>query len=87
MVGNRLLIKLDLQGAEPQALEGMGVLWERCTGVILEVSYGQGGTYEPMRSLLSTKGFTESATFNELEDATGVIEADKLWLRSKTFQR
>ena len=74
-------MKLDLQGAEPQALEGMGELWDRCLGLLLEVSYGRGGSYEPLRALLADKGFFEAATFNELETDAGVVEADKLWLR------
>jgi FkbM family methyltransferase len=79
--GRRLLVKLDLQGAEPQALAGMGELWDRCRGLLLEVSYGEGGTYEPLWRLLESKGFFEAATFNELETERGVVEADKLWLR------
>ena len=79
--GQRLLVKLDLQGAEPRALEGMGELWDRCEGLLLEVSYGERGTYEPLRRLLGEKGFSESATFNELESGSSVLEADKLWLR------
>ena len=79
--GARVLVKLDLQGAEPQALEGMGELWQRCAGLLLEVSYGEQGSYEPLRALLTAKGFFEAATFNELEAGEGVIEADKLWLR------
>jgi FkbM family methyltransferase len=79
--GRRLLVKLDLQGAEPEALEGMGQLWQRCAGVLLEVSYGEGGTYERLRAFLAEKGFFEAATFNELETEDGVVEADKLWLR------
>jgi FkbM family methyltransferase len=79
--GTNVLVKLDLQGAEPQALEGMGSLWERCGGLLLEVSYGPAGTYEPLRALLAEKGFFESATFNELEGDGRVLEADKLWLR------
>lgn len=79
--GRRLLVKLDLQGAEPQALEGMGELWERCAALLLEVSYGASGTYEPFRALLAGKGFCEAATFNELEADGTVVEADKLWLR------
>jgi FkbM family methyltransferase len=78
--GDNIFIKLDLQGAELQALEGMGSLWQRCGGLLLEVSYGEGGTYEPLRALLAEHGFYEAATFNELEADTRVIEADKLWL-------
>lgn len=79
--GTRVLVKLDLQGAEPHALEGMGELWDRCAGLLLEVGYGEHGTYEPLRALLAGKGFFEAATFNELETDAGVVEADKLWLR------
>jgi hypothetical protein len=78
--GRNILIKLDLQGAEPQALQGMGELWARCGGLLLEVGYGASGTYEPLRALLAQKGFYEAATFNELETEAGPIEADKLWL-------
>jgi FkbM family methyltransferase len=81
LVGRQVLVKLDLQGAEPQALEGMGALWERCAGLLLEVSYGEQGTYEPLRALLASKGFREAATFNELETENCVVEADKLWVR------
>jgi len=79
--GRRVLVKLDLQGAEPQALEGMGELWTRCAGLMLEVSYGGSGTYEPLRVLLAGQGFFEAATLNELEASGAVVEADKLWLR------
>ena len=79
--GRRVLVKLDLQGAEPQALAGMSELWERCAGLLLEVGYGEHGSYEPLRSLLAGKGFYEAATFNELEVEGAVVEADKLWLR------
>ena len=79
--GRRVLVKLDLQGAEPQALAGMGELWQRCAGLLLEVAYGERGSYEPLRALLAEKGFFEAATFNELESVTAVVEADKLWLR------
>lgn len=80
MTGNNLLIKLDLQGAELQALAGLGTMWSRCAGFLLEVSYGPNGTYEPLRALLASHGFYEAATFNELDSAAGPIEADKLWL-------
>lgn len=80
VTGRRILVKLDLQGAEPQALEGMGELWARCAGLLLEVSYGDRGTYEPLRNELATRSFFEAATFNELERDGEVLEADKLWL-------
>ncbi len=85
--GSRLLIKLDLQGAEFEALEGMGELWDRCAGLLLEVSIGSSGNYERMRALLSARGFREYSTTNELEVAGRVTEADKLWLRVSPQER
>ena len=79
--GRRVLVKLDLQGAEIQALDGMGELWDRCAGLLLEVSYGDRGTYEPLRARLAAQAFREAGTFNELETEAGIVEADKLWLR------
>jgi methyltransferase, FkbM family len=79
--GQRLLVKLDLQGCEAEALEGMGTLWKRCAGVLLEVSIGNGGSYESLRDLLTHHGFYEYSTINELDVDGRVIEADKLWLR------
>jgi FkbM family methyltransferase len=79
--GSRLLIKLDLQGAEFEALEGMSKLWDRCAGILLEVSIGVEGTYERLREMLSRRGFYEYSTTNELAGEGRVVEADKLWLR------
>jgi FkbM family methyltransferase len=79
--GRHMLVKLDLQGAELQALEGMDGLWQRCAGLLLEVSYGEAGTYETLRAALAARGFAEAATLNELETAAGIVEADKLFLR------
>ena len=79
--GARLLIKLDLQGAEFEALEGMDGLWDRCAALLIEVSIGDRGTCEKMRALLARRGFYEYSTTNELSVAGRVIEADKLWLR------
>ncbi|MEP7071748.1 MAG: FkbM family methyltransferase [Verrucomicrobiota bacterium] len=80
--GSRVLVKLDLQGAEMQALEGMGELWRRCAGLLLEVSFGADGTYERLRKMLADHGFHEASTTNELWENGRVIEADKLWLRN-----
>jgi len=80
--GGKILVKLDLQGAELAALEGMGTLWDRCAALLLEVSYGDDGSYERIREMLATKGFVESATFNELDGPRRTVEADKLWCRS-----
>ena len=79
--GKRVLVKLDLQGAEAQALEGMGALWDRCAALLLEVSIGTRGTYETLRAMLASRGFHEYSTINELEQDGRVIEADKIWLR------
>jgi len=81
IAGSRVLIKLDLQGAELKALEGMGDLWDRCAGLLLEVSIGVNGTLEPLREILARFGFYEYSTTNELEVNGRVVEADKLWLR------
>ncbi len=81
--GERILVKLDLQGAEAEALEGMGSLWPRCAAVLLEVSYGPSGSYEPLRSLLAARGFAEAATLNELEEDGLPIEADKVFVRQR----
>ncbi|MBK9062264.1 MAG: FkbM family methyltransferase [Acidobacteria bacterium] len=81
VTGDRILVKLDLQGAEAEALEGMGALWPRCAALLLEVSYGPAGSYEPLRSLLTARGFVEAATLNELEEDGLPLEADKLFVR------
>ena len=80
--GKRLLVKLDLQGAEMSALAGMGALWERTAAVLLEVSFGSEGTYIPLSRLLAEEGFVEYSTTNELEVGGRVVEADKIWLRA-----
>lgn len=84
VTGRRILVKLDLQGAEAEALEGMGSLWPRCAAVLLEVSYGPSGSYESLRALLEARGFAEAGTLNELEEGGLPIEADKVWVRSKS---
>jgi FkbM family methyltransferase len=81
VTGQRILVKLDLQGAEAQALEGMGELWPRCAALLLEVSYGASGSYEPLRSFLVARGFAEAGTLNELEEGGLPVEADKLFVR------
>lgn len=81
--GRRILIKLDLQGAEPAALEGLGACWERVAGVLLEVSYGPDGSSRQLAAELVRHGFHEAATFNELDEGGIAVEADKLWLTSE----
>jgi len=79
--GERVFVKLDLQGAESAALDGMDGLWGRCAGVLLEVSIGADGTYEPLRARLAARGFSERSTLNELVFDGRVAEADKVWIR------
>jgi FkbM family methyltransferase len=79
--GKQILVKLDLQGAEPITLEGMGSLWERCAGVLSEVTLGRGGTHEVLDRILREHGFREFSTINQLQLSGGRWEADKLWLR------
>lgn len=81
VTGDRILVKLDLQGAEAEALEGMGALWPRCAALLLEVSYGPSGSYESLRAHLAARGFHEAATLNELEEDGLPLEADKLFVR------
>lgn len=79
--GQRILVKLDLQGAEPIALEAIGALWNRCGGFLAEVTMGKGGTYETLDCLMREHGFREFSTINQLQVRDGQWEADKLWLR------
>lgn len=82
IAGERILVKLDLQGAESIALEGMGPLWERCAGILSEVTLGQEGTHKVLDRILREHGFREFSTINQLQLGGGRWEADKLWLRS-----
>ncbi|HSI87070.1 MAG: FkbM family methyltransferase [Candidatus Methylacidiphilales bacterium] len=80
--GNRLFIKLDLQGAEEQALEGMGELWKRCVMIQLEIGMEPHGNYTVLHKLLASHDFIEYATVNQFFTSDGrVQEADKIWLR------
>lgn len=79
--GQRVLVKLDLQGSEVKALQGMERLWSRCAALLLEVNIGTNGTYETIRQLLTQQGYWEYSTLNELEFGERVAEADKLWVR------
>lgn len=87
IVGKRVLIKLDLQGAEAEALAGLEGAWDRIAGLILEVGLGSGGSYHQLRGILEARGFEEAATFNELEEAGTAIEADKLWRRQPSVAK
>ncbi|MDR0533002.1 MAG: FkbM family methyltransferase [Verrucomicrobiales bacterium] len=79
--GSNLFIKLDLQGAEPQALEGMGNMWSRCVLIQMEVSIGINGNYELLRELLQKNDFYEYATVNHLITNGIVQESDKIWIK------
>jgi hypothetical protein len=79
--GERILLKLDLQGAELRAFSGAEKLLGRCAAVLCEVSLGEHGTYEPIREFLGARGFREAGTFNELQENGTVLEGDKLWVR------
>jgi len=81
IIGRKVLVKLDLQGAEVEALAGLEGAWDRVEGLILEVGLGQGESYYELRKIMEAKGFVEAATFNELDAAGKAIEADKLWIR------
>lgn len=78
--GQRLLVKLDLQGAELAALEGMGALWDRTAALHLEMTVG-GRAREALERVLRERGFFDYATTNELLVKERVVEADKLWLK------
>ncbi len=80
--GARILVKLDLQGAEIMAFKGMDSLWERTEAVLSEVSIGPQGSYEPIRELMAQRDFREVSTLNELETEGKIVEADKLWIRT-----
>lgn len=80
--GSKLLLKLDLQGAEIEAFKGMNSLWNRIIAVISEVSLGNSGNYEQVRGELDSRGYHEASTLNELEANGRTIEADKLWIKT-----
>lgn len=58
----RLLVKIDVQGAEPQVLAGMAGLWERVAGVQLEMAllplYDGERPWLELVASLATRGFT-----------------------------
>jgi hypothetical protein len=85
LTGKRILLKLDLQGAEAVALEGLGEKWNQVEALILEVTYGPCGSYELLAERLSRRGFVEAATLNELEVGGLGVEADKLWISARRF--
>ena len=86
VAGTNLLIKLDLQGAEMMALEGMGNLWPRCTALLVEVSFGRGASYERISRLLWERRYCEYSTVNELFENRTILEAYKLWVKSEILE-
>jgi FkbM family methyltransferase len=79
--GRRLLIKLDLQGAELSALRGLDLLWDRCAAILIETPILDRTRRLELEKILLQHGFLEHSTINELLTDGLVIEADKFWLR------
>ncbi|MBS0660066.1 MAG: FkbM family methyltransferase [Verrucomicrobia bacterium] len=80
--GERLLLKMDLQGAELTALAGMSEeMWARTAGVLLEMRVAPGTDRADIEALLRGRGFYDYATLNEILVADRIEEVDKLWLR------
>ncbi len=79
--GERLLVKLDLQGAELAALQALGDLEKRCAGFLVEVALPPNGTYEEVNAFFATKNFVPFASVNELFSGNRQVEADLLWIR------
>ena len=84
-----ILIKLDLQGYELQALKGATRLLERTTFVLVEMalnkSYvGEAGA-EDIGRYLNENGFAQIATLNQLTDADhNVTQVDALFKKNTT---
>jgi FkbM family methyltransferase len=79
--GRRLLIKLDLQGAELSALKGMGDLWDRTAGLLLETRVDTTSDRLEIEDLLRARRFYDYSNTNELIKDGKVLEIDKLWLK------
>ena len=86
VTGTNILVKLDLQGAEMTALQGMDGLWPRCTALLVEVSFGRGASYEEISRLLLERQYCEYSTVNEFFENGTVREADKLWVKSEILE-
>jgi FkbM family methyltransferase len=79
--GRKLLIKLDLQGAELDALSGMGSLWERCAGFVIETRMGPSGNARALQDLFESKGFSSHGTLNQFYEGDTLTEVDQVWVR------
>lgn len=80
--GSRLLVKLDLQGAEETALQALGPLLERTVTFLVEVSVGPGGNFERLHAFFAERGYALRGSVNELFEGGRQIEADLLWVKS-----
>ena len=81
IIGDRLLIKLDLQGAELKALTGMGSLWERCDGFVIETCMGLQGNSRTLQELFEAKGYSNHGTLNQFYEGDILTEIDQVWVR------
>jgi len=85
VAGHRLLVKLDLQGAELAALSGMGPLWERCHGFIIETRMGPSGNFQMLQKLFEAKGYANHGTLNQFYEGDVLTEVDQVWIRHATL--
>ena len=79
--GDRLLIKLDLQGTESTALLALGDLEKRCAGFLVEVSLPPAGSYEELNRFFLSRDYVLFASVNELFSGNHQVEADILWIK------
>jgi len=83
--GDRLLIKLDLQGAEPAALQALGELETRCAGFLIEVSLPPATGYEELTRFFLSRDYVAFASVNELFSGDRQVESDILWIKRGIF--
>lgn len=81
--GHRILVKLDLQGVELEALKGMGNLWERCEGFIVETQMGPQGNAQALQELFEAKGYSTHGTLNQFYEGEALTEVDQVWIRRR----
>jgi FkbM family methyltransferase len=79
--GQRLLIKLDLQGAEAEALEGLGDLESRCAAFLVEVALPPANEFQKFDEFFSSRGFVQFGSVNELFYGDKQVEADIIWVK------
>jgi len=83
IAGRRLLIKLDLQGVELVALSGMGALWDRCHGFIIETRMGPRGNFRALQELFESQGYFNHGTLNQFYEGDALTEVDQVWVRQE----